>query len=58
VRARGVISASAIKKQVQLVLNDRSMLSQGRDLPGSRRVVAGLRGGAARDAYLATLAIE
>jgi len=48
-RARGVISASAIKKQVQLVLTDRSMLSQGRDLPGSRRVVAGLRGGAARD---------
>jgi DNA-binding transcriptional LysR family regulator len=30
-RARGVISASAIKKQVQLVLTDRSMLSQGRD---------------------------
>src|SRR5437660_2341686 len=30
-RARGVISASAIKKQVQLVLTDRSTLSQGRD---------------------------
>jgi DNA-binding transcriptional LysR family regulator len=30
-RARGVISDSAIKKQVQLVLTDRSTLSQGRD---------------------------
>jgi len=53
-----VISASAIEKQVQLALTDRSMLSQGRDLPGSRPVVAGLRGGAALGAYLATLAIE